>query len=78
MLATVVALYNAGRDFPLSRPRGRRTEGMLSNGVSVLVAAAMPLVTMPLRLPRQFSPSREALPPHSTRENEKRERLRER
>ena len=46
MVATVVALYNAERDFPLSRPWGRRTEEVLSNRVSVLVAAAMILVTM--------------------------------
>ena len=77
MLATVVALYNAGRDSPLSRSWGRRTEGMLSNGVSVLVAAAMILVAMLLRLPHQISPISEALL-HSTKENERRERLRQR
>ena len=50
---------------------------MLRKRVSVLAADAMMLVTMPLRLPHQILPISEALLPHSTKENEQRERLRE-
>jgi hypothetical protein len=55
MLATVVALYNAERDSPLSRPWGRRTEEVLRKRVSVLVAAAMILVTMLAAASRVFA-----------------------
>ena len=74
----MVALHNAERGFLWSRPWGRRIEEVLRKRVSVLVAAAMILVTMPLRLPHQVSPTREALLPHSNKEKEQRERLRER
>ena len=46
MLATVVALYNAERGFPWSRPWGRRIEVLLRRKLAVLMASAMLLATV--------------------------------